>query len=95
MLALEARIKTLQGRVNALEGMCMMFAGIVIANTGNDPDGSKTATILEMLRAVVRNRIVETHSDDCRAETEKAVDQLATLLRESIPSLRSGFRHDA
>lgn len=95
MTELEARIKTLQGRINALEGMCMMFAGIVIANTGNDPDGSKAAAILEMLRATVRNRIVETHSEDCRPETEKAVDEVAALLRESIPSLRSGFRHDA
>lgn len=82
------KISELTGRVNALEGLVMMFAGIVLANTGNDKDGTKTKAILDVVYQNVVNKAES--SGMALKETQKASSELLSEIFTNSPLLKSG-----
>ena len=73
------------GRINALEGVVLMFAGIVLAQAPNDPDRSKAVAIMD----AVRNNVVRRgHETGCAVESAAAADELLSSISESLGLLR-------
>jgi hypothetical protein len=83
-----ARIRELQGRINAIEGMAMATLGILLANAPDDQDGSRAIGLLQLIRQTVIERIGETDSADCETETRAAVDDLLSRVAENLNLLR-------
>ena len=75
----------LTGRINALEGIVLMFAGIVLAQAPNDPDRSKAVAIMDEVRNSVIRRGQET---GCAADSAAAVDELLSSISENLGLLR-------
>jgi hypothetical protein len=78
----------LTGRLNALEGLVMIFAGIVLAQAPNDPDHQKAIAILDEVRKSVLSRGDET---GCRPESAASADELLSKLSENLGLLRRGL----
>ena len=78
----------LTGRLNALEGLVMMFCGIVLAQAPNDPDHLKAVAIMDEVRKSILNRGDET---GCGRESSVAADELLSKLSESLGLLRRGL----
>jgi hypothetical protein len=78
----------IQGRLNALEGLLLMFSGIVLAQAPNDPDHQRAIAIMDAVRESVVHRGQETGS---AAETAAAADELLSSLSENLGFLRSRF----
>jgi hypothetical protein len=78
----------LTGRLNALEGLVMMFSGIVLAQAPNDPDRQKAIAIMDEVRRGILSRGDET---GCRPESAAATDELLSKLSESLGLLRRGL----
>ena len=75
----------LTGRLNALEALTMMFAGIVLAQAPNDPDHTKAVAIMDAVRRTIIQKGEETV---CLAESAAAGDELLSSLSESLGLLR-------
>lgn len=84
----EQRLKQLQGRVNAIEGIAMTAVGILLSQAPNDPDKQKAVALLNFLKQTVLDRIPETNSEDCEAETREALDDLLSKISENLGLLR-------
>jgi hypothetical protein len=78
----------LTGRLTALEGFVLMFAGIVVAQAPNDPSHQKAIAILDEVRKSLRSRGDETGSGP---EFAGAADELLSKLSESLGLLRRGL----
>jgi hypothetical protein len=76
------------GRINALEGLVLMFSGIVLAQAPNDPGHAKAIAILDQVRDSIIRRGEET---GCAAESTAAADDLLSSLSESLQLLRRGL----
>jgi hypothetical protein len=81
-------LATITGRLNALESLTLMFAGIVLAQAPNDPDRTKAIAILDEVRRTAARRGEET---GCPSETKSAVDELISTLSENLELLRRGL----
>ncbi len=77
----------LTGRLNALETLTMMFAGIVLAQAPNDPDRTKAIAIMDEVRRTTVRRGTE---NGCAADSAAAADELLSSLSESLGLLRRG-----
>jgi hypothetical protein len=77
----------LAGRLNALEGIVLMFAGIVLAQAPNDPDHQKAVAIMDEVRKSILSRGDET---GCGPESAAAADEMLSKLSESLDLLRPG-----
>jgi hypothetical protein len=78
----------LTGRLNALEGLVMMFAGIVLTQAPNDPDHQKAVAIMDEVRKSILSRGQET---GCGLESATAADELLSRLSENLSLLRRGL----
>jgi hypothetical protein len=85
-------LATITGRLNALEALTMMFAGIVLAQAPNDPDCTKAVAILDEVRRTAVRRGAET---GCPSETVSAADELLSSLSENLRLLRRGLEDGA
>ena len=81
-------VARLTGRLNALEALTMMFAGIVLAQAPNDPDRTKAIAILNAVREAAVQKGEET---GCVVESVAAADELLSSLSESLGLLRRGL----
>ena len=73
------------GRLNALEGLMLMFAGIVLAQAPNDPGHAKAIAIMDQVRdSVVRRG----HESGTAAESAAAADELLSSISASLGLLR-------
>jgi hypothetical protein len=81
-------LATITGRLNALEALTMMFAGIVLAQAPNDPERTKAIAIMDEVRRIALRRGEET---GCPAETASAADELLSSLSENLRLLRRGL----
>jgi hypothetical protein len=82
------RVKVLTGRVNTLEAMTMAFAGMVLAQTGNDPDKTKTIAFLDWVRETALRLSAVDYQDDCGPETAQSADFLLSSISENLHLLR-------
>jgi hypothetical protein len=78
----------LTGRLNALEGLVMMFSGILLAQAPNDPDHQKAIAIMDEVRKSILSR---GHETGCGPESAAAADEMLSKLSESLGQLRPGL----
>jgi hypothetical protein len=85
-------LAAITGRLNALEALTMMFAGIILAQAPNDPDHTKAIAIMDEVR---RTAVLRGEETGCPLETACAADELLSSLSESLGLLRRGLEGGA
>jgi len=81
----KAELAKLQGRLNAVEGLLLMFSGIVLTQAPNDPDHTKAIAIMDAVRDGVVARGRQTGAEP---ESAAAADELLSLISENLGLIR-------